>query len=88
VAGFSSFAAALLLFAQLKTNFGLTGRASPAPRTIPSLGRDDPAHFAAPGVKRAIASRQSFSARGEGSAPQRRRRVQARSAPEPTRAAM
>ena len=31
--GFSSFAAALLLFAQLKTNFGLTGRPSPAPST-------------------------------------------------------
>ena len=43
--GFSSFAAALLLFAQLKTNFGLTGRATPAPRVIPNLGRDDPAQF-------------------------------------------
>jgi hypothetical protein len=48
VVGFSSFAAALLLFAQLKTNFGLTGRASPAPRTIPILGRDDPAQTRGP----------------------------------------
>ena len=82
--GFKSFAAALLLFAQLTSNFGLPGR---APRTIPKLGRDDPAHFEARGRTRAIASRD-FSARGEGSAPQRRRRVQARSAPELTRAAM
>jgi hypothetical protein len=48
--GFSSFAAALLLFAQLKTNFGLTGRATPAPRTIPNLGRDDPAQTRGPPV--------------------------------------
>jgi hypothetical protein len=35
-----SFAAALLRFAQLKTSFGLTSRAFPAPRAIPNLGRD------------------------------------------------
>jgi hypothetical protein len=40
VAGFSSFAAALLLFAQLKTNFGLTGRASPAPQTQCTTGKE------------------------------------------------
>jgi hypothetical protein len=56
--GFSSFAAALLLFAQLKTNFGLTGRASPPPRTIPNLGGDDPALTRGPRCGRAIASCQ------------------------------
>ena len=39
VVGFSSFAAAFLLVAQLKANFRPTGRATPAPHTIPNLGR-------------------------------------------------
>lgn len=56
--GFSSFAAALLVFAQLKTHSRLPGRVSPAPRTIPNLGRDDPAHFEARDMERAIASCQ------------------------------
>jgi hypothetical protein len=52
-----------------------------------NLGRDDPAHFEA---REGTGHRfpPEFNARGEGSAPQRRRRVQARSAPELTRAAM
>ncbi len=87
VVGFSSFAAALLLFTQLKTNFGLTGRASPAPRTIPNLGRDDPVQTRGPrqGTGRPVLP--VFSARGEASSMQRQRREQARSALESTRAA-
>jgi hypothetical protein len=48
VVGFSSFAAALLLFAQLKTDVGLTGRASPAPRTSRIWAGGDPVQTRGP----------------------------------------
>jgi hypothetical protein len=85
--GFSSFTAALLLFAQLTTNFGLIGHASSASRTISNLGRDDPAQFRGPRQGTGNPVLPVFSARGVASSMQRRRREQGRSAFELTRAA-
>jgi hypothetical protein len=82
VVGFSSFPAPLLLFAQLRSNFGRTGRATPPPRTIPDFGPARPGPFRGP---RRVPP--EFMARGEASSTQRRRRGQARSALELTKAA-